>query len=384
MRSATNYKSLPQSANPANAKSRSTSCEAGVSPSAPTEPGSSRRVSATARAAVQDNKAPQRKRQACSARRRKSNPSQRARARARALMICCVVGDHLPPTSTARTTRRDLARRPTSSGYLRSFRRSAMEMATPSLWSAPLLAVPSQCRALTSRVHRQLGSSEQWQPIHCHFESASIGCDGCVEVQVTQQHVCAHTATRLSADMGHHTLQSKPLPPQDPSPSAGSAVMAMSIKWAATGKNADATRGGGNRVIRHVGLVEKAKPLPGPPWNRCESREDVRVPVVPLHACTGLVLPTSTTSPLEFFHFVPCGPRSCNHVSPGWRFKPNPHQSVSNLPSLTQARGDSSSFQMMKKHGGDNRVPSVDHGEAICPTGPKSRTADTRGLPDPT
>ena len=48
VRSATNYESLPQSANPANAKSRSTSCEAGVSPSAPTEPGSSRKVSATA------------------------------------------------------------------------------------------------------------------------------------------------------------------------------------------------------------------------------------------------------------------------------------------------------------------------------------------------
>ena len=88
VRSATHCESLPQSANTANAKSRSTSCEAGVSPSAPTEPGSSRKVSATARAAVQDNKAPQRKRQACSARRRKSNPSQRARARARALIKC--------------------------------------------------------------------------------------------------------------------------------------------------------------------------------------------------------------------------------------------------------------------------------------------------------
>ena len=60
--------------------------------------------------------------------------------------------------------------------------------------------------------------------------------------------------------------------------------------------------------------------------------------------------------------------------------KPNAHQSVSNLPGLTQARGDSSSFQMMKKHGGDKRVPSVDHGEAICPTSPMSRTTDTRGL----
>ena len=89
---------------------------------------------------------------------------------------------------------------------------------------------------------------------------------------------------------------------------------------------------------------------------------------------TGLVLPTSTTSPLEFFHFVPCRPRSCNHVSPRWRFKPNPHQFV-----LTQTRGGSSSFQL-KKHGGDKRVSSVDHGEAICPASPMSRTTDTRGL----
>ena len=73
---------------------------------------------------------------------------------------------------------------------------------------------------------------------------------------------------------------------------------------------------------------------------------------------------------------------ACNHVSPGWRFKPNPHQSVSNLISLTQARGDSRSFQMMKKHSGDKRVSSMAHGEAICPTGPTSRTSDTRGLPE--
>ena len=104
---------------------------------------------------------------------------------------------------------------------------------------------------------------------HCHFESAFIGCDGFVEVQVTQQHVCTHTATRLSADAGHHTLQSNPPPPQDPSPCAGGAVMAKSIEWAATPARTHGQREGEpNRVIRHVGLVAKAKPLPGHPWDR--------------------------------------------------------------------------------------------------------------------
>ena len=153
MRNATNYKSLPQNANPANAKSRLTSYEAGVSPSAPTERGSFKKVSATTRAAVQNNKASQRKRQTCSARQRKSHPSHQVRTRAKTLMKCCVVRHNLPPTATARTTKGNLARRPTSSGYLRSFRRSTFEIATPSLLAAPVLAVPSQCKALTSVVY---------------------------------------------------------------------------------------------------------------------------------------------------------------------------------------------------------------------------------------
>ena len=127
------------------------------------------------------------------ARRRKSNPSHRVRARARALMKCCVVGNHLPPTSTARTTRRDLARRPTKF-WISPFLSTLCHGNSHSLlWAAPLLAVPSQCRALTSVV-----STASWAPRNRGNPStASIGCDGCMEVQVTQQHVCAHTATRL-------------------------------------------------------------------------------------------------------------------------------------------------------------------------------------------
>ena len=80
---------------PAKTKSHSTS-----SPSAPKTPGSSNKLSATALAAVHASNERQRKRQTCSARRRRIHPSSRARARARLLMKRCVVEDHLPPTIT--------------------------------------------------------------------------------------------------------------------------------------------------------------------------------------------------------------------------------------------------------------------------------------------
>ena len=121
--------SAAHDARPAKTKSRSTSCDGGTSPSAPKTPGSSNKLSATTLAAVHANKEPQRKRQACSARRRRIHPSSRARL----LMNRCVVEDHLPPTSMASTTRRALARGPTSSGYRCSLRRSATEIAAPSL-----------------------------------------------------------------------------------------------------------------------------------------------------------------------------------------------------------------------------------------------------------
>ena len=122
---------------------------------------------------------------------------------------------------SARTTRRDLARRPTNSGYLRSFRRSAMEIATPSLWAAPLL-----------RCHRSGGRS----PVSCPPPAGPlptvatrplplrVGVHRLRWVRGGPGHATARlcsAATSLSADTGHHTLQSKP-----PPPCAGSAVMA--------------------------------------------------------------------------------------------------------------------------------------------------------------
>ena len=89
---------------------------------------------------------PKRSRQACLARRRKSHPFSRARAWAKLLMKRCVVENHLPPTSTASTTRRALARRSTT----------AAEIATPAWRPAPVQADQSQSEALTHQrgVHR--------------------------------------------------------------------------------------------------------------------------------------------------------------------------------------------------------------------------------------
>ena len=48
------------------------------------------------------------------------------------------------------------------------------------------------------------------------------------------KHIRAHTPTCFSADARHHTLQRETPSPQDPSPCASCAVMAINIEWAAT------------------------------------------------------------------------------------------------------------------------------------------------------
>ena len=83
-------------------------------------------------------------------------------------------------------------------------------------------------------IQRSLGSSEQGQPINCHFESATVCCVWQVKVQVAHKHIRAHTPTCFSTDARHHTLQRETPSPQDPSPCASCAVMAINIEWAAT------------------------------------------------------------------------------------------------------------------------------------------------------
>ena len=72
-------------------------------------------------------------------------------------------------------------------------------------WLCHRSASAHQCR-----VQRQLDSPIQWQPIHSHFESAFVGCDGCVEVQVSHEHVGAHPTSCFSADSCHNAPQWEP------------------------------------------------------------------------------------------------------------------------------------------------------------------------------
>ena len=113
----------------------------------PEIPGSSKRDAATALAAVQENKEPHLRRQACSTLLRSKEGSECAFAWARELRNDFVSWDHRPQTSTASTTNRARPGRPTSFGYLRSFRCRAACKATPS--AMVRRGSPSAWRVLT-------------------------------------------------------------------------------------------------------------------------------------------------------------------------------------------------------------------------------------------
>ena len=161
-------------------------------------------------------------------------PSHRARALARSLRKICVSRDHLPPTSTASTTRRARVPRPKSSGYVLSFLRRAATKATPSSSAAPRWGSPFACRALNQRgVHSKLGAREEWESVRDHFESPCVP-DELDHVQIPHHHIGCHPAACFPADAGCHTPEGITPPPQDPSPGTGCTVVATRIEWEAT------------------------------------------------------------------------------------------------------------------------------------------------------
>ena len=112
---------------------------------------SNRAVNWQMRAAAHAKIADQRIRHVCSALLCRMGGSLRAFALASFERNERVSGDHLPPTSPART-RRVLLRGPTNSGLVLSQRVLAASNVTPSVCAAPLRGDPSQCNVDTSVV----------------------------------------------------------------------------------------------------------------------------------------------------------------------------------------------------------------------------------------
>ena len=145
-------------------RSRSTSCGAGVSRSAPWANGSSRSEAATARAAVQAKREPHLTRHACS-----TLPAEKCRF-------------HHGPQLWPVESRRTVSPRKTSSMPKRG-------------WAPPNKGT-----------------------IHHHFQSSAIpGCDFRKhQVEVPQQHVGGLSTSSFSADATCHALQSPPPFAQNP------------------------------------------------------------------------------------------------------------------------------------------------------------------------
>ena len=105
-------------------------------------------------------------------------------------------------------------------------------------------AIPSRCRCsrrpITTKstdqggVHSQLGSSEQRQPIRHHFQSPGVSNVVQFQTEVSRKDVGGNAPAGFAANPCRHTLYCVSPSAKNPSPWARCAVMAMSIKWAAT------------------------------------------------------------------------------------------------------------------------------------------------------
>ena len=265
------------------------------------------------------------------------------------------------------------------------------------------MADPSQCKALTSVV-----SSANWappnkgKPINSHFESATVCCVWQVKVQVAHKHIPAHTPTCFSTNARHHTLQRETPSPQDPSTCASCAVMAMNIEWAAT---LAGTHGQRERelkatqkedtegrapilVMRHVGQVEKAKQLPGPPcdnnkalagsvrWGKMWSSLWCLSTLEAASCCHPIPQPHSNSSTSLRSGLAPA-----NKALQECGSKQTSSKSCATCLDFPQARGGGTSFQMAHQQRRDVWVACMDHRQAICPTGPMSGAPDSCGLP---
>ena len=164
-------------------------------------------------------------RQACSARLRRSDGSCLERAFANWAMNDLVSEDHLPPTSTARNTRRARDRGPTISGHVLSFLLRAACATTPSASAA----VTVQCTHQRG-VHCQLTSTKEREAVNDHLQPATVRRIWNWQIQIAHHHVGSDASQSLSANARRHAFQSKS---KHSCPRTCSPVVAKRIDWTA-------------------------------------------------------------------------------------------------------------------------------------------------------
>ena len=173
-------------------------------------------------------------RHACSARLRINHPSWRDFALANKLTNCRASSDHRPDALIPKTTNRALARGPTSSGYLFSFRRLAAVKATPSTSAAPFLAVPSPRRVLTMVASiASCGPPNNGNP---STATSSLRASTCPGPGPSKSRFFTKTflVTRPPANARCCAFQSKPPLARHPCTCASCPVMAKDVKEVAT------------------------------------------------------------------------------------------------------------------------------------------------------
>ena len=130
----------------------------------------------------------------------KSFSTSAANSRALACKKLLVSSDHLPPTSTTRTTRPALWCGPTNSGYVLAFFRRPPQEQLRQKSAARLLALPSdQTRSPTS-CQWPIGPPEQRETIRHNFEASPCRTLQILQIQVADHDVLCDPSTSLAAD----------------------------------------------------------------------------------------------------------------------------------------------------------------------------------------
>ena len=144
----------------------------------------------------------------------------------------CVLADHLPSTSLAKTTNLALPCSPDNSRYARSFLRRALSRAAPSSPAHRACGVPSRRRGETSVMSR--ATCAPWNngnPSATTSRRRGIDAVHGQQVQIPHHDICLAPASRHKCG---RALQSEPPTSQDPCLCATRPVVAKHVEWTAT------------------------------------------------------------------------------------------------------------------------------------------------------